>query len=65
MMHFISAVPNAGPYHEFKGNNREIPLECKTSSLVIENGVIKVPAGPGSGIDIDPDFVNKHTIVKV
>jgi len=64
MMHFISAVPNAGSYHEFKGNSREIPLECKTSSLIIDNGIIKVPTGPGSGIDIDPDFVKKHEIVK-
>lgn len=64
MMHFVSAVPNAGPYHEFKGNSKEIPLECKTSSLLIDNGVIKVPTGPGSGIDIDPDFIKKHDIVK-
>jgi L-alanine-DL-glutamate epimerase-like enolase superfamily enzyme len=31
MMHFVSAVPNAGPYHEFKGFNNEIPLQCSTS----------------------------------
>jgi len=64
MMHFISAVPNAGPYHEFKGNNKEVPLECKTSSLLIENGVMKVPTGPGSGIDIDPEFIKRHEVVK-
>ena len=64
MMHFISAVPNAGAFHEFKGNSKEIPFECKTSSLLIDNGVIKVPTGPGSGIDIDPDFIKKHQVVK-
>ncbi len=65
MMHFVSAIPNAGPYHEFKGNNKEIPFSCDSSSLIIENGVIKVPTGPGSGIVIDPEFIEKHEVVKV
>ena len=60
MMHFISAVPNAGPYHEFKGFNKAIPIECKTSKLESKNGVVKVPSGPGLGVDIDPDFIEKH-----
>lgn len=60
MMHFVSAVPNAGPYHEFKGFNKDIPIECKTSKLESENGVVKVPSGPGLGLEIDPDFIAKH-----
>ncbi len=63
MMHFVSAVPNAGPYHEFKGFNREIPLECPTSPLTSEEGKVKVPTGPGTGIVIDPDYVSKHMII--
>lgn len=64
MMHFVSAIPNPGPFHEFKGFNREIPLECKTSALESRAGVVKVPTGPGSGIDIDPGFIAKHKVVK-
>lgn len=64
MMHFISAVPNAGQYHEFKGYEKVVPFTCKTSTLRSENGDIKVPTGPGSGIEIDPDFIKKHEIVK-
>jgi L-alanine-DL-glutamate epimerase-like enolase superfamily enzyme len=64
MMHFVSAIPNAGPYHEFKGFNDEIPLECKTSSLESIDGVVTVPSGPGSGIEIDPGFIAKHEVVK-
>ena len=64
MMHFVSAIPNAGPYHEFKGNNKEIPFSCDSSSLIIKNGIIKVPTGPGSGIIIDPEFIDKHEVVK-
>ena len=63
MMHFVSTLPNAGPYHEFKGFNKEIPIECKTSSLKSENGMVQVPEGPGSGIFIDPDFISKHKVV--
>jgi len=64
MMHFISAIPNAGPYHEYKSFKLDFPFECKTSSLVPEDGVVTVPTGPGLGIDIDPGFIKKHSIVK-
>ena len=64
MIHFVSAIPNAGPYHEFKGLSQDVPFECRTSSLKTENGVVTVPTGPGSGIEIDPAFIKKHTVVK-
>ena len=64
MMHLVSAIPNAGPYHEFKGFNTEIPFECKTSSLESEDGVVTVPTGSGMGLDIDPNYLAKHTLVK-
>lgn len=63
MMHFVSALPNAGPYHEFKGFNTDIPLDCPTSDLQSKNGVIKVPTGAGTGITIDPNFIKKHQIL--
>lgn len=63
MMHFVSALPNAGPYHEFKGFNTNIPLECPTSDLISKAGVIKVPTGPGAGILIDPDYIKKHALL--
>jgi L-alanine-DL-glutamate epimerase-like enolase superfamily enzyme len=64
MMHFVSAVPNAGPFHEFKGFNTNIPLECKTSNLESVDGIVSVPSGPGLGIEIDPDFIRKHKVLK-
>jgi len=64
MMHFVSAIPNAGPYHEFKGFNKDIPYECKTSSLESDEGVVTVPSGPGFGLDIDPGYIAKHEVVK-
>jgi len=64
MMHFVSAVKNAGPYHEFKGFNTEIPVECPTSSLTSEEGVVTVPTGPGLGLTIDPNYIEKHELVR-
>jgi|WetSurMetagenome_2_1015567.scaffolds.fasta_scaffold00041_55 L-alanine-DL-glutamate epimerase-like enolase superfamily enzyme len=63
MMHFVSAIPNAGQFHEFKGFNEEIPFTCKTSELKSNEGVVKVPSGPGLGIDIDRDYLRKFNLV--
>lgn len=65
MMQFVSAIPNAGPYHEFKGVSRDIPFECKTSSLIPEDGILHLPKGIGSGVEIDPDFIAKHRILSI
>jgi L-alanine-DL-glutamate epimerase-like enolase superfamily enzyme len=64
MIHFVSSLPNALQHHEFKGLKTDVPFECKTSSLKVEDGLIKVPTGPGSGVDIDPEFIAKHQLVK-
>lgn len=64
MMHFVSAIPNAGPYHEFKGFNNELPFECKTSSLTSDDGVVTVPSEAGLGIEIDAGYIAKHEVIK-
>jgi L-alanine-DL-glutamate epimerase-like enolase superfamily enzyme len=58
--HLVSVLPNAGAHHEFKGLRTIVPFECRTSPLKLENGRIRVPTGPGSGVDLDPDFIKKH-----
>ena len=65
MIHFVSVLPNAAPHHEFKGLNTHVPFHCNTSPLQVKEGQIKVPTGPGLGIDIDPDFIAKHQVVQV
>ena len=64
MMHFVSALPNALHHHEFKGFNTGTEYECETSPLQSINGKVKVPTGPGLGVELDPDFVKKHKVVK-
>jgi L-alanine-DL-glutamate epimerase-like enolase superfamily enzyme len=65
MMHFVSAIPNSGPFHEFKEFNNDLPYTCSTSTLRSDtNGVITVPTGPGLGIEIDPAYIAKHESLK-
>ena len=64
MMHFVSALPNAMPHHEFKGLGTAVKFECKSSPLKVVDGKIKLPTGPGLGVDFDPEFVAKHQVVK-
>jgi len=62
---FVSAVPNAGAHHEFKSTKTHVRYECKTSPLTVVDGKIKVPTGPGFGVDIDPEWVRKHQPVRL
>jgi L-alanine-DL-glutamate epimerase-like enolase superfamily enzyme len=56
--HFVSCIPNPVPFTEFKGDT-DIPVTSDSSSLKCENGVVRVPSGPGFGITIDPAFVRE------
>jgi L-alanine-DL-glutamate epimerase-like enolase superfamily enzyme len=58
--HLVSVLPNAGAHHEFKGLKTDVPFSCATSPLKVVGGRIKVPTGPGSGVEIDPAFIQKH-----
>lgn len=58
VVHFASFTPNAGPFMEFKGNAK-LPVNCPTSSLKSEKGVVTVPTGPGFGVEVDAEFVKK------
>jgi L-alanine-DL-glutamate epimerase-like enolase superfamily enzyme len=64
MMHFVSSIPNSGPYHEFKEFNNVLPYHCATSTLRSgDNGTVRLPSGPGFGVEIDPDFLKKCDVV--
>jgi L-alanine-DL-glutamate epimerase-like enolase superfamily enzyme len=63
MMHFVSVLPNAMPHHEFKGLRTSVQFECKTSPLKVVDGQIRVPTGPGLGVEIDPEYISKYQSV--
>jgi len=62
-IHFVSAVPNAGEHHEFKGLKTHVQFECKSSALQVAGGKIQVPTGPGFGVDFDPVWVRRHEAI--
>jgi L-alanine-DL-glutamate epimerase-like enolase superfamily enzyme len=61
--HFASCVQNAGPFQEYKGRDQGLPVSSDTSSLLSEKGLLRVPAGPGLGVTIDPGFVGKGRVL--
>jgi L-alanine-DL-glutamate epimerase-like enolase superfamily enzyme len=52
------------PHHESKGLKTSPEFQCKTSPLKFIDAKIKVPTGPGLGVDIDPAYNSKHQTVK-
>jgi L-alanine-DL-glutamate epimerase-like enolase superfamily enzyme len=63
MMHLVSAVTNPEKYHEFKGLPSFFPFSCGTSDLAVKDGMINVPTGPGSGVEIDPGYLQEFSEV--
>jgi L-alanine-DL-glutamate epimerase-like enolase superfamily enzyme len=59
MLQFASATPNIGPYMEFPWREPHEPASWYTPSFPVRNGVVKVPTGPGLGVEIDPDFLRQ------
>jgi L-alanine-DL-glutamate epimerase-like enolase superfamily enzyme len=56
--HLASVIDDPGPFQEFKGES-ELPVSCDSSSLRAENGIVRVPTGPGYGVTIDPAFIRE------
>lgn len=63
LVHFASFTPNIGPFMEFKGDT-DLPVECSTSSLRCEKGVVRCPSGPGFGVSLDAAFVKEAVSVR-
>jgi L-alanine-DL-glutamate epimerase-like enolase superfamily enzyme len=59
---FAGCIPNPVPFTEFKGDP-DIPVSSETSSLKVEDGILRVPSGPGFGITIDPAFLRESVKV--
>ena len=64
VVQFASFTPNIGPFMEFKGN-ADISVECETSSLKAEKGMVRCPTGVGWGVNIEKSFVNGSKKVTV
>ena len=57
LLQFASAIPNIGDYMEFPYRNKDENESWQSPHFVIRNGTVKVPTGPGLGLEIDPKFL--------
>ena len=64
ILQFASAIPNIGPYMEFPFRGPRKPASWYSPNFEIRNGVIKVPEGPGLGVEFDPDWLKKAVRVE-
>jgi L-alanine-DL-glutamate epimerase-like enolase superfamily enzyme len=64
-LHFMAAIPNAGPFVEFTIEGDGNPGESFYSpSLEVKDGKVKLPDGPGWGVKINPAWLEKASYQK-
>jgi L-alanine-DL-glutamate epimerase-like enolase superfamily enzyme len=57
LLQFAAATPNLGPYMEFPWRRPFAPASWYAPNFPVRGGVVKVPDGPGLGVEYDPDFL--------
>ena len=58
-LHLLAAIPNAGPYLEFSIEPSGWTEGLYTPALEVVDGAVAVPEGPGWGVQINPDWLEK------
>jgi L-alanine-DL-glutamate epimerase-like enolase superfamily enzyme len=64
-LHFTAAIPNAGPFVEFsieEDANRGEALY--RPALVVKDGKVEIPDGPGRGVARNPAWLRKASYLK-
>lgn len=61
-MHLLRSIPNPGPYLEFSIEEQPWTAGLFEPALVVEDGEAAMPAGPGWGVEINPDWLKAAEI---
>jgi L-alanine-DL-glutamate epimerase-like enolase superfamily enzyme len=64
ILQFAASTPNIAPYMEYVSRGPAKKESWYSPNFEIKNGVIPLPAGPGMGLEFDPEFLKKATVVK-
>jgi len=56
-LHMMGAIPNAGPHIEFSIEPTPWAEAMYTPALVVRDGKVDIPAGPGWGVEIAPTWL--------
>jgi L-alanine-DL-glutamate epimerase-like enolase superfamily enzyme len=65
ILNFAATTPNIGPYMEYVWRAPQKPESWYAPNFEIKNGLIPLPPGPGLGLEFDPEFIKKATVVKL
>ncbi len=65
ILQFAATTPNIGPYMEYVSRAPAKKESWYSPNFEIRNGVIPVPEGPGMGLEFDPDFLKKATVINL
>ncbi len=63
ILQFAAITPNIGPFMEYVSRKQPKKESWYTPNFDIKDGVIPVPAGPGMGLEFDPDFLKTATVI--
>jgi len=64
-LHFMAAIPNAGPFVEFSiEEDSNAGERFYSPALKVADGKVKLPDGPGWGIKINPAWIEKAAYLK-
>ena len=61
--HFGASIQNFFRSESALGRpNRHVESMARTNPPVVSNGLLKVPEGPGLGLDLDEEFLRKNLV---
>jgi L-alanine-DL-glutamate epimerase-like enolase superfamily enzyme len=63
ILQFAATTPNIGPWMEYVWRAPQKKESWFTPNFEIKNGVIPLPGGPGLGLQFDPDYLKKATVL--
>lgn len=64
-LHFMAAIPNAGPFVEFSiEEDTNAGEKLYSPALKVVDGKVKIPDGPGWGVKINPAWLEKAAYLK-
>jgi L-alanine-DL-glutamate epimerase-like enolase superfamily enzyme len=58
-LHLMAALPNAGPHVEYSIEPVGWAKDLYRPALAVRDGKVDVPAGPGWGVEVNPDWLAK------
>jgi len=57
MLHFVSCIPNASGFQEYKSYDPSLPVQTPPQTLEAKDGQLLCPAAPGLGLTPDPAWL--------